>query len=67
MTGVALDQLHCPTCGDSIVDFNLHSDPEEFEVAQTIRPISAVARTRLVSSLPQPAQVDGHDDLAHCQ
>ena len=45
MTGVRLDQLHCPTCGAQFVDFKLHSDPEEFDIAIPIRPISAVAQT----------------------
>jgi hypothetical protein len=43
--GVPLDQLYCPTCGDRIVDFNMHSDPEEFQTTEPIRPISAVAAT----------------------
>ena len=31
MTGVPLDELYCPTCGFKIVDFNLHSEPEDFD------------------------------------
>jgi len=36
MTGVRLDELHCPTCGDKIVDFNLHADGslEQFQTPQ---------------------------------
>jgi hypothetical protein len=40
MTGVPLDLLHCPTCGDKIVDFNLRSDPDEFDPTIVIGPIT---------------------------
>lgn len=30
--GVPADDLRCPTCGASYLNFDLHSDPEEFEI-----------------------------------
>lgn len=40
MTGVPLDQLHCPSCGVKILDFKLHSDPDEFDVLALTPPIA---------------------------
>jgi hypothetical protein len=39
--GVLLTQLHCPTCGEQIVDFGLHSDPSDWNVDLPVRDIKA--------------------------
>jgi hypothetical protein len=42
--GVPLDQLHCPTCGDRFTDFNLHTDPEEFQLTELVKHTEIKAR-----------------------
>jgi hypothetical protein len=45
MSGVPLDQLYCPTCGDRIIDFNMHSDPDDFDIYTPTPEFLAVAAT----------------------
>jgi hypothetical protein len=44
VSGVPLNQLHCPTCGVKYEDFNLHSDtPEDFDLQATTEIMAAPA------------------------
>jgi len=43
--GVPLDQLCCPTCGDLFTDYTLHSDPDDFDLAQ-IQVLGIMSRVR---------------------
>lgn len=43
--GVPLHELCCPTCGNRFTDYNLHSDPDEFEIVQ-VQALGIVANAR---------------------
>jgi hypothetical protein len=42
MSGVPLDQLHCPTCGEQFTDFRLHMDTDVFDVDRVAESIKSV-------------------------